>query len=105
MRRTDRRRPVWPHGGYRAKKVSPPNRRFIRADILEVFEHELGPFNSVISAYTVHHLTDDEKGALFAKIFTGLIPGGRAVFGDLMVQSSEANPHVAPFSSFERLSG
>jgi SAM-dependent methyltransferase len=74
----------------RKKSAHPPNRRFIRADILEVFEHEFGTFNSVISAYTVHHLTDDEKGALFAKIFMSLVPGGRAVFGDLMVQTSEA---------------
>jgi len=90
MRRTDLRRPVRAHGGYRAKKVGHlPNRRFIRADILEVFEHEFEPFHSVISAYTVHHLTDDEKGLLFAKVLTSLVPGGRAVFGDLMVQTSE----------------
>ena len=74
----------------RKKSAHLPNRRFIRADILEVFEHEIGPFNSVISAYTVHHLTDDEKGLLFAKVFTSLSPGGRAVFGDLMVQNSKA---------------
>lgn len=74
----------------RKKSAHLANRRFVRADILEVFEHEVGPFNSVISAYTVHHLTDDEKGALFAKIFTSLVPGGRAVFGDLMVQNGEA---------------
>ena len=74
----------------RKKSARLPNRRFIKADILEMFEHEFGPFNSVVSAYTVHHLTDDEKGALFAKIFTSLVPGGRAVFGDLMVQNSEA---------------
>src|SRR5215469_10034126 len=85
MRRTDLRRPVWPHAGYRAKKVSPPPR-----SALHQSRHSPGPFNSVISAYAVHHLTDDEKGTLFAKIFTSLIPGGRAVFGDLMVQNSEA---------------
>jgi SAM-dependent methyltransferase len=72
------------------KSAHLPNRRFIRADILEVFEHEVGPFDSVISAYAVHHLADHEKGALFTKIFTSLIPGGRAVFGDLMVQNREA---------------
>lgn len=74
----------------RKKSGHLPNRRFIRADILEVFEHEFGPFDSVISAYSVHHLTNDEKGALFSKIFTSLVPGGRAVFGDLMVQNNEA---------------
>jgi SAM-dependent methyltransferase len=74
----------------RKKSAHRPNRRFIKADILQVFEHEVGPFDAVISSYTVHHLTEAEKGALFAKIFTSLVPGGRAVFGDLMVQNSEA---------------
>lgn len=64
------------------------NRRFIKADVLEVFEQEKGPFDAVISTYTLHHLTDDEKRIIFAKIFASLVPGGRAVFGDLMVQSN-----------------
>jgi putative AdoMet-dependent methyltransferase len=64
-----------------------PNRRFIEADVLEVFEQEKRPFDAVISTYTLHHLTDDEKQILFAKIFASLVPGGRAVFGDLMVQN------------------
>jgi putative AdoMet-dependent methyltransferase len=63
------------------------NRRFIKADILEVFDYERAPFDSVISTYAIHHLTDEEKRLLFAKIFTGLVPGGRAVFGDLMLQN------------------
>jgi putative AdoMet-dependent methyltransferase len=63
------------------------NRRFIRADILEVFTQELGKFDSVISTYAVHHLTDQEKQQLFALIFDHLLPSGAAVFGDLMVQN------------------
>lgn len=74
----------------RKKLAHLPNRRFIKADILEAFEHNNRPFDSVISAYTVHHLMDDEKETLFAKIFTSLVPGGCAVFGDLMVQNNEA---------------
>ena len=66
-----------------------PNRRFIKADILDVFDYEHAPFDSVISTYAVHHLTDDEKRLLFAKVFASLVPGGRAVFGDLMLQSQE----------------
>jgi putative AdoMet-dependent methyltransferase len=64
-----------------------PNRRFIKADILEVFEHVNPPFDSVISTYSVHHLTDDEKRLLFAKIFASLVRCGRAIFGDLMLQN------------------
>jgi putative AdoMet-dependent methyltransferase len=63
------------------------NRRFIKADILEVFAHGLGQFDAVISTYAVHHLTDQEKHRLFELVFDCLEPGGRAVFGDLMVLS------------------
>ena len=64
------------------------NRRFIKADILEVFTQELGKFDAVISTYAVHHLTDQEKRRFFALVFDRLLPGGRAVFGDLMVLNS-----------------
>jgi putative AdoMet-dependent methyltransferase len=66
-----------------------PNRRFIKADILDVFDHGCASFSSVISTYAVHHLTDSEKRLLFSKVFTSLVPGGRAVFGDLMLQNQE----------------
>jgi putative AdoMet-dependent methyltransferase len=61
------------------------HRRFIKADILEVFRQGLGQFDAVISTYAVHHLTDHEKHQLFELVFACLSPGGRAVFGDLMV--------------------
>lgn len=64
------------------------NRRFIKADILEVFSQEIGKFDAVISTYAVHHLTDQEKQRLFVLVFDRLLPGGRAVFGDLMVLNS-----------------
>jgi len=63
------------------------NRHFIKVDILEVFDYQIAPVESVISTYTVHHLTDGEKRLLFEKIFDSLVSGGRAVFGDLMVQN------------------
>ncbi|HEX6563888.1 MAG TPA: class I SAM-dependent methyltransferase [Chthoniobacterales bacterium] len=66
------------------------NRRFIKADILEVFGQELGEFDAVISTYAVHHLTDQEKQRLFELVFDRLLPGGSAVFGDLMLQNSSA---------------
>jgi putative AdoMet-dependent methyltransferase len=65
------------------------NRRFIRADVLEVFAKRLGLFDVIISTYAVHHLTDREKERLFALVFESLLPGGRAVFGDLMVQNQD----------------
>jgi putative AdoMet-dependent methyltransferase len=66
-----------------------PNRRFIKADLLEVFRSEIGLFDSIISTYTIHHLTDEEKHRLFAEVFASLVPGGRAVFGDLMLQNDQ----------------
>src|ERR1700730_7350872 len=65
------------------------NRRFVKADILEVFAKRLGLFDAVISTYAIHHLTDREKQRLFALVFESLLPGGRAVFGDLMVQHAD----------------
>jgi putative AdoMet-dependent methyltransferase len=71
----------------RSKLVHLTNRRFRRADILEAFDYESAPFDSIVSTYTIHHLTENEKRLLFGKVFAGLVPGGRAVFGDLMVQN------------------
>jgi putative AdoMet-dependent methyltransferase len=73
----------------RPKLAHIQNRRFIKTDILEAFDCTDPPFDSVISTYTVHHLTDDEKRLLFAKIYAGLLSGGRAVFGDLMLERKE----------------
>ena len=62
-------------------------RRFIKADILEAFDYQSAPFDSIISTYAIHHLTDDEKRLLFERVFASLVPAGRAVFGDLMLQN------------------
>jgi putative AdoMet-dependent methyltransferase len=64
------------------------HRQFIKADILEVFTQGLGQFDAVISTYAIHHLTDLEKRRLFGLVFYSLLPSGRAVFGDLMMQTS-----------------
>jgi putative AdoMet-dependent methyltransferase len=71
----------------RVKLAHIPNRRFVKADILEALEFESVPFDSIVSTYAVHHLTDEEKRLLFKRIFVSLVPGGRAVFGDLMLQN------------------
>jgi putative AdoMet-dependent methyltransferase len=71
----------------RSKVAHITNRRFIKADILEAFDYQSAPFDSIISTYAIHHLTDDEKHLLFERVFASLVPAGRAVFGDLMVQN------------------
>jgi putative AdoMet-dependent methyltransferase len=65
------------------------NRRFIKADILEVFATQLGLFDVVISTYAIHHLTDQEKQRLFNLVFESLVPRGRAVLGDLMIRNAD----------------
>jgi putative AdoMet-dependent methyltransferase len=61
-------------------------RRFVEDDILQVFDRPLGSFDRVISTYTVHHLTREEKRVLFERVWASLLPGGRAAFGDLMLE-------------------
>jgi putative AdoMet-dependent methyltransferase len=62
------------------------NRHFIQCDILDAFAHAPGPFDRVLSTYTIHHLTEPEKYSFFSKIRSCLAKNGRAVFGDLMVK-------------------
>src|SRR5258707_3245340 len=68
------------------------NRRFFKADILEVFDYERAPFDSVISTYAIHHLTDEEKRLLFGKVFAGLFRVDSPVFGHLIFRT---NPEKA----------
>jgi putative AdoMet-dependent methyltransferase len=70
------------------KLVHLPQRRFIKEDILAVLERDLGTFDCIISTYSIHHLTETEKGVLFDRIHQSLRPGGRAVFGDLMLENA-----------------
>ncbi|MDZ7749662.1 MAG: class I SAM-dependent methyltransferase [Halofilum sp. (in: g-proteobacteria)] len=77
-----------------------PWRRFVCDDILGVFERGLGTFDAVVSAYAVHHLRDTEKAELFREIRRVLRPGGRAVFGDLMLAPGTSRAEaVAAFSA------
>jgi putative AdoMet-dependent methyltransferase len=61
--------------------------KFVTADLLEYFDGEPGRFDRVISTYAIHHLLEEEKALLFRAIWACLQPGGRAVFGDLMVET------------------
>lgn len=67
---------------------------WVRADLLEYFDSCTRSFDVVASAYTVHHLTEEEKELLFEQVVRILRPGGRAVFGDLMFASAAAHREI-----------
>ncbi len=58
----------------------------IRADLLDCIDL-LPNADAIASTYAIHHLTDDEKPALFRGIYDHLRPGGVAALGDLMFAS------------------
>ena len=62
---------------------------YVQADILEYFDADPPPFDVAISTYVVHHLTQQEKELLFDQLVRRLLPGGRALFGDLMLESAQ----------------
>lgn len=74
----------------RSKLGDPSHISYVKADILEYACGELPEFDALVSTYTVHHLTDDEKLLLLDKLADRTRPGGRLVFGDLMVESVDA---------------
>ena len=49
-----------------------------------------GPFDAVVSALAIHHLTDDDKRRLFARILDHLSPGGIFVNADQALGSTPA---------------
>lgn len=59
--------------------------RYLQMDLLQALDPIPRPYDVVISTYAIHHLTDPEKSILFERIWAYLKPGGRAVFGDLML--------------------
>ncbi len=67
----------------------------LKADLLEVFERNLPSFDAILATYSIHHLTEEEKRALYLKVHAALKPGGRVVFGDLMFEDQEAKRVLA----------
>lgn len=65
---------------------------FVFEDVLAYFDDSGPKFDAIISTYTLHHLVEDEKQVFFQKVFDQLNPGGRAVFGDLMLESKTVEP-------------
>lgn len=47
-------------------------------------------FDTVLSTYAIHHLTDQEKTSLFEQLWNRVRPGGKMVFGDLMFADGTA---------------
>lgn len=58
----------------------------VQADLLECFD-SLPNADAIVSTYAIHHLTADEKRALFERYHERLADGGVAAFGDLMFES------------------
>jgi tRNA (cmo5U34)-methyltransferase len=56
-----------------------------------------GPFDLVVSALAVHHLSGAEKATLFGRVAGALRPGGRFVLGDVVVPENAADA-VTPLS-------
>jgi putative AdoMet-dependent methyltransferase len=73
----------------RAKLADRPNVEYVQADLLQCFEALEERFDVVISAYAIHHLTEEERHVLFRSVERSLEPGGRAVFGDLLFADDE----------------
>lgn len=53
---------------------------YLEADLLDPFPS--GPWDCIASALAIHHLDDADKRALFARVRTGLAPGGVFVNAD-----------------------
>lgn len=65
-------------------------RSFIKDDVLAVFDRDIGSFDSIVSTYTVHHLTKEEKKTLFKRLWSSLNEEGVVAIGDLMIESAAA---------------
>ena len=63
------------------------NRTFVKADLLEFFEMNSEKYDVIISTYSIHHLSEEEKKFLLKEAWDHLKPSGKAVFGDLMLES------------------
>jgi tRNA (cmo5U34)-methyltransferase len=48
-----------------------------------------GPFDAIVSALAIHHLTDSDKRRLFSRVHTALVPGGVFVNADQVAGPTE----------------
>ncbi len=61
-----------------------------------------GPFDLVVSALTVHHLSPEEKADLFRRVADVLPPGGRFVLGDVVVPERPEDAVIPLEPGFDR---
>ncbi len=69
---------------FSAEMLEQARARFAGTPGVEVVEHDLdvplpgdwGPFDAVVSAFAIHHVSDERKRALFGEVFGALAPGG-----------------------------
>ena len=61
-----------------------------------------GPFDLVFSALAVHHLDGPAKAGLFARVASVLGPGGRFVFGDVIVPDDPADATTPLSPGFDK---
>ncbi len=68
--------------------------QFKKADLLEYFNEENRLFDSIVSTYAIHHLTESEKDFLFSELYQSLTIGGIVVVGDLMFKNQEEESKI-----------
>jgi ubiquinone/menaquinone biosynthesis C-methylase UbiE len=62
---------------------------YVVSDILQfLYTCPVGVYDAVVSSYSIHHLTIEEKQRLFSLIYRVLKPKGRAVFVALMFRNA-----------------
>lgn len=67
---------------------------FQQADLLEFFDQDVEAFDSIVSTYAIHHLTEAEKHILLEKLYDSLKPEGVVALGDLMFENQDAESEI-----------
>jgi trans-aconitate methyltransferase len=75
--------------------------RYVEYDMnADAWPEEIGaPYQAVVSARAIHHLTDERKGLLFQRIFAALLPGGVFVNWDLHRSPDEPQKLTHPVAT------
>jgi tRNA (cmo5U34)-methyltransferase len=84
-----------------ARDLLPSDRVELRLARLEG-ELPAGPFDLVVSALAVHHLTPEEKARLYRRVAEALRHGGRFVLGDVVVPVRSEDAVIPLEEGFDR---